>query len=293
MTLEQLKVLQKIVELGTLKAAALALYKTQPALSMSIKKLEQEYGVQLLDRRSYRLTLTPQGKTFYRQAQVLLLGADQLDSLGKLLSQGDEAVFKIGYDPLCDNRFIINILNTFQSKFPTTSFELIAGSRFSSLEQLNNNEVDVAIGAWFHLFHGEGDYLTLPIDDFELVLAAAPDFLANHAIDNLYDLNQLPSVTLVKSGLSFDNDRIGTHSAKPLIKTKDIHTLKAMLIGGLGTGMIPKVQIEEELLDGRLEIIELSDFEHSLKGEVRAIIKVDKVLGPVGTNFWDYLKQRQ
>jgi DNA-binding transcriptional LysR family regulator len=292
MTLEQLRVLQQVVKLGTLKAAALALHKTQPALSMSIKKLEQQYDIELLDRSHYRLTLTPQGKTFYRQAQALLLGAEQLDSLGKHLSQGDEAVFKIGYDPLCDNQFIIELLAQFQQQFPTTSFELIAGSRFSSLEQLNKNEVDIAIGAWFHLFHGVGDYLTLPIDNFELVLTASPNFLVDKTINNLYELNQLPSVTLVESGLSFDSDRIGTHSAKPLVKTKDIHTLKAMLIGGLGTGMIPKAQIEKELLDGRLIIIELSDFEHSIKGEVRAIIKEDKVLGPVGQQFWQCLKQR-
>lgn len=292
MTLEQLKVLQKIVELGTLKAAAQALHKTQPALSMSIKKLEQQYGVALLDRSHYRLALTPQGKIFYRQAKVLLLGAQQLESIGQHLSQGDEAIFRVGYDPACDNQFIIELLVEFQQQFPTTSFELIAGSRFSSLEQLNKDEVDIAIGAWFHLFHGVGDYLTLPIDDFDLVIAAAPVFLANKNVDTLYDLNQLPSVTMVESSLSFDSDRIGTHSAKPLIKTKDIHTLKAMLIAGLGTGMIPKNQITKELDDGHLVVIELADFEHSLKGEVRAIVKEDKILGPVGQQFWQRLKQK-
>lgn len=292
MTLEQLRVLQKIVELGTLKAAAQALHKTQPALSMAIKKLEQQYGVELLDRSNYRLVLTPQGKIFYRQAKVLLLGAQQLESLGKHLSQGDEAIFRISYDPLCDSNFIIKLLGEFQHQFPTTSFELIAGSRFSSLEQLNEDEVDIAIGAWFHLFHGVGDYLTLPIDDFELVLVASPLFLADKKVESLYELNQLPSIAMMESTLSFDSERMGTHSAKPLIKTKDPHTLKAMLIAGLGTGIIPKNQISQELADGQLMIIELSDFEHSLKGEVRAIIKEDKVLGPVGQKFWQCLKEK-
>ena len=42
MTLEQLKILSQIVKHGSLKAAATALHKTQPALSIAIKKLEEE-----------------------------------------------------------------------------------------------------------------------------------------------------------------------------------------------------------------------------------------------------------
>lgn len=293
MTLEQLRVLQKIVELGTIKAAASALHKTQPALSMAIKKLEQQYGFELLDRSSYRLALTSQGKVFYRQAQVLLLGADQLDSVGKHLAQGHEAVFRVGYDPVCDSQFIIDIFADFQRLFPTTSFELIAGSRFSSLEQLNNDQVDITIGAWFHLFHGFGDYLTLPVEEFELIVVASPNFLKDKKINDLYDLNQLPSVTIMESDLSFDSDRIGTHSAKPLIKTKDTHTLKAMLIAGMGTGVIPKVHIQQEINQGVLQQIHLSNFEPSLNGEIRAIIKEDKVLGPVGQAFWQRIKEKQ
>jgi len=291
MTFDQLNILQKVVDLGSLKSAAHSLNKTQPALSIAIKKLEQEYDIVLLDRDKYRLELTPQGKIFYRQAQVLLMGFNQLDSLGNQLSKGEEAIFRIGYDPLCDNTFIIDILTEFQVKFPTTSFELIVGSRFSSLEKLNNDEVDISIGAWFHLFHGIGDYLTLPISQFELVLVASPKFLINKNIKTIYDLNQLPSVTLVESSLHFDSDRIGTHSSKPLMKTKDINTLKAMLKAGLGSGFIPKSQITKELSEHSLQIIDLSDFEHSLMGEVRAIIKENKVLGPVGQELWNRLKQ--
>ncbi len=290
MTLEQLKALHNIVELGTIQAAADALHKTQPAISMAIKKLEQQYGFPLLDRSRYRLTLTPQGKIFYRQARGLLLSAEQLESVGKHLAQGHEAVFRIGYDPMCDSQFIIDILASFQHQFPTTSFELIAGSRFSSLEQLNNNEVDITFGAWFHLFHAIGDYLTLPVEEFEIVVVASPQFLAGKSINCLSDLHQQPTVTMIESSLSFDSEQMGAHSAKPLVKTKDAQTLKALLIAGMGTGFIPKSRILDELKQGLLQEIHLDDFEKSLNGEVRAIIKEDKVLGPVGQMFWERIK---
>ncbi|MDP2562253.1 LysR family transcriptional regulator [Psychrobium sp. 1_MG-2023] len=291
MTLEQLKVLQKIVELGSLKAAAQALHKTQPALSIAIKKLEQQYSIQLLDRQQYRLTLTSHGKIFYRQAQVLLLGADQLDSLGHQLAEGNEALFRIGYDPLCNLDMLLAILKQCQQQFPTTEFQIISGSRFSSLEQLNDDDVDVAIGAWFHLFHGLGDYQALPVGEFKLVLAAAPSLFDKEVVTSLQQLNQYPCVTLLESSLSFDNERLGIHSAKQQFKTKDVHTLKSLIRQGLGCAIIPRSHIEAELASGELITLALEDFEESLDGEVRMIKKIDKVFGPVGQFFWQAVSE--
>ncbi len=292
MTLEQLRVLQKIVELGSLKAAATALFKTQPALSMAIKKLEQQYNIELLDREQYRLTLTPQGKIFYRQAQQLLQNAVQLDSIGHQLSKGNESLFKIGFDPVCDTTTIIDSVKEAKEKFPVTEFQLISGSRLSALEQIDTGKVDVAIGAWFHLFHGLGDYFTQPIAEFELVLASSPELLPDPAPTTLAQLTQLPSVTLLESNLAFDTERLGIHNSSQQFKTNDITTLKEMLCSGLGVAIIPKAQISEELSNGSLVAIALHDFEASLIGEVRLIRRTDKVLGPVGQYIWDTMASK-
>jgi len=291
MTLEQLRVLQKIVELGSLKAAANALFKTQPALSMAIKKLEQQYDIQLLDREQYRLTLTPQGKIFYRQAEVLLLGAVQLESLGHQLAQGNEPIFRVGFDPLCEKKRLIESISHCQKRFPVTEFQLLSGTRFSALEQLDNKKVDVAIGAWFHLFHGLGDYTTLPISNFEVVIVASPAILSNFLPTTLEQLNHFPSITLTESNLSFDTDKLGIHHSKQQLKTNDIETLKQLLCAGLGVGVIPKSQVIQELAAGTLTVITLDDFDASLMGEVRLIKRADKVLGPVGQYFWDNIAQ--
>ena len=91
MTLDQIKTLCRIIECGTLQKAAISLHKTQPALSMAIKKLEAEYGFQILTRDHYRLTLTEAGRSFYYKAQELLQSASQLNSLGQHLGNDNEA----------------------------------------------------------------------------------------------------------------------------------------------------------------------------------------------------------
>ena len=290
MTLEQLRVLQKIVELGSLKAAANALHKTQPALSMAIKKLEQQYNITLLDRSQYRLSLTAQGDIFFRHAQQILLGADQLDSLGHQLAQGNEPVLKIAYNPVFAISTISDVLLECQRQFPLTEFQIITGSRFSALEQIKNNEVDIAISAWFHVFHGIADFITQPLGEFEIVLAVSPKLASSADIKTTADLNQYPAINLIQTSFSFDNDRLSLSSAKQQVKTKDIHTLKALLLAGLGTALIPRPLISQELADGSLELISLSDAETNLSGEVRLIRNAECTLGPVGKFLWNSLK---
>lgn len=289
MTLEQLRVLQKIVELGSLKAAAAALFKTQPALSMAIKKLEQQYNIQLLDRDQYRLTLTAQGKIFYRQAQMLLMGAVQLDSLGHQLAKGNESLFRIGFDAVVEKGTIIDAVRDCREHFPITEFQIISGSRLSALEQLNKDQVDVSIGAWFHVFHGLGDYVTVPVSEFELVIAAMPCLFEEKPPTTLAQLSLYPSITLIESNLAFDTEQLGIHNSKQQFKTNDFSTLKDMLCAGMGIAIVPKSLISSELEQGSLITLSLDDFDQSLIGELRLIRRADKVLGPVGQSFWDNL----
>ena len=61
MKLDQLRAFIAVVESGSFRAAAEAIHKTQPSVSAAVKALEEQYGIVLLDRDSYRPTLTAQG----------------------------------------------------------------------------------------------------------------------------------------------------------------------------------------------------------------------------------------
>jgi hypothetical protein len=58
MDYERLRVFVEIVDAGSMTAAARALHLTQPALSRSVKLLEEDLGVPLFERRPRRLVLT-------------------------------------------------------------------------------------------------------------------------------------------------------------------------------------------------------------------------------------------
>jgi LysR family transcriptional regulator, nitrogen assimilation regulatory protein len=83
MDLRQLRSFVQIADLASISKAAERLHITQPSLSLQIKSLETELGVQLLTRHSKGVTPTNQGRVLVGHARKIL---GDLDQITKLLS---------------------------------------------------------------------------------------------------------------------------------------------------------------------------------------------------------------
>ena len=287
MTLDQIRTLCRIVECGTLQKAAISLHKTQPALSMALKKLEAEYGFQILTRDNYRLTLTEAGKLFYHKAQELLQSASQLNSLGQHLGEGNEAKIRLGYDAICPLSNILSVLKRCQTQFPYTEIELIGESRFGSLDLLKKGKIDLAISPWWPTLYALGDLESLPISHFSIILVAAPQLFPTFKNININDLKQEVHINVEESDLSFDTHDLILLKGCRQWRTKDAYTLKNMLVEGLGWGYIPEFMVAEELKSGQLVKLQPAELEYSISGEIRLIKRQETTLGPVASMIWN------
>lgn len=291
MTLDQIQTLCRIVEYGSLKQAAESLHKTQPALSMSLKKLEEEFGFQILTRDNYRLTLTEAGKSFYHKALELAQSASQLHSLGQHLGEGNEATVKLGYDAIYPLPTILNILKRCQAQFPHTEIDITAGSRFSSLELLKKEDIDLAISPWWPTLYALGDLESLPISHFKIVMVAVAGMFESSNNIDVKHLKQQVHITVEESNLSLDNHDLILLKGCRQWRTKDAYTLKSMLLEGLGWGYIPEFMVAEELDKGTLVTIETDALETKIQGEIRLIKRQKSVLGPVARMLWSEFYQ--
>lgn len=292
MKIEQLNILKHIVECGSLKEAALKLHKTQPALSIAIKKLEAEFDFQIVDRSKYRLTLTAEGEVFYREAEMLLKHTEQLSSLGRQLARGNEAEFRICFEHLCPQDLVIPAINSAYHKFPATEFHFRGGSRFTALQEINDDKADIGIGPWFHLFHAQGEYESFVIGEFDLVLVASPELVNRQSTLSYQQLCQLPNLAISTSQFSFDSDKLSNYGGGRQLKVSDILSLKNLLLGNVGWAIIPKHFIEQELASNKLMMVECSDKENRFYGEIRVFRRADKVHGPVSEFLWQTLKNK-
>lgn len=96
MTLVQLKHFISLARTGSFSRSAAAVHLTQPALSRSIRALEDELGQPLFDRVGRVCELTPFGRLALQRAQELVLSADDLRERARSSGDGQEGMLRIG-----------------------------------------------------------------------------------------------------------------------------------------------------------------------------------------------------
>ena len=95
--LRQLRQFVIIAELGSYRRAADALHIAQPALSVSIQKLEHAVGVPLLVRGAKGVTLTPAGDALMADARRALFHTDQARQAARRVALGEWGTLRLGF----------------------------------------------------------------------------------------------------------------------------------------------------------------------------------------------------
>jgi DNA-binding transcriptional LysR family regulator len=96
MTLVQLRHLMTLAETGSFSRSAEALFLTQPALSRSIRALEDEMGQALFDRIGRRSELTPFGREVLDRARQIVFEVDELAASGRRMREGRAGSLRVG-----------------------------------------------------------------------------------------------------------------------------------------------------------------------------------------------------
>jgi len=99
MTIQQLIYAQALAKFSNYSRAAESLSISQPALSLQIKKLEDELGFSIVDRSAKQISITRKGHIFLERSRLLINESQQLRTLAKELKDDKSGVLKIGIIP--------------------------------------------------------------------------------------------------------------------------------------------------------------------------------------------------
>ena len=126
-------------------AAAKKLYISQPALSLTVRKLEEALGYPVFERSGKYVTLTPPGEKYIRAVEeILRIQGDlerELDDM-RLLRQG---TLRIGCSTVISNYVLPPVLKEFMKAYPAIRVELRVESSRSLGQLLEQGEVDLVI----------------------------------------------------------------------------------------------------------------------------------------------------
>lgn len=127
MTLVQLRHLISLAQTGSFTRSARELFLTQPALSRSIRALEDELGQPLFDRIGRRSVLTPFGQLALQRARQLVSDADELAGSGRLMEAGQAGAVRIGLGAGPGAMLMTPLLKTMARSHPQVHVEVARG----------------------------------------------------------------------------------------------------------------------------------------------------------------------
>lgn len=283
MTYDQVLTLDTIVKYGSYKAAAEVMHKSQPSLSIAIKKLEEEFEFQIFDRSEYRPRLTPQGKTFHRQALNLIESFQTLETIGKELGAGFETEINICVEAIFPIDTISNLLEKFFEPHITTSLNLNIDVLEGVIQKLKSHEVDFAIAPDFNQ---QENFEKIKIMETKVIPVIAP----KHSGYTSKSLKELPQIVVQSSVIERRGAVYGAFS-KQFWYTSDLFMKEQLISAGLGWGSLPEHQVREKLKNGSL--IKISDIKGIQENSIPIFLMraLDKILGPNTKNLWNHLSQ--
>ena len=145
MTLVQLRHLISLAQTGSFSRSADALFLTQPALSRSIKALEDELGQTLFDRLGRQSTLTPYGRDVLQRARHLVFEADELTASGSQLRAGRAGSLRIGMGSGPGAMLMTPLLKLMATRHPMIHVEVSRARTDLLTQALRDRELDALV----------------------------------------------------------------------------------------------------------------------------------------------------
>lgn len=201
MELDQLRYFLQAAERGNFTRAAEDLAISQPALSRSIQKLEEEVGQPVFERKTRSVSLTDAGTLLQARAQQVFSILE--DTKAEITDDGQSGRVRVGAIPTIAPFFLPAILREFSAAFPKANIIVQENTTDLLLKSCTQGEIDLAIVA-----------LPVPVKyleveelfEEELLLVLPPDHcLAEKTKIRLSDVKPFPFVLLDEAHCLSDN----------------------------------------------------------------------------------------
>ena len=240
MSLAKYEAFLRIVDMGSLSAAAAALGYTQSAVSHMLLSLEKELGLRLITRSRAGVHLTDAGERLLPVVRTLLADNEQLGQTVAALHGLDAGTVRIGAFTSVAVHWLPGIIKSFQQEYPRIEFKLMNGDYFDVENWLYGHEVDLG----FVRMPFDGAYLCTPlVEDRLLAILPRGHRLAKEKRFPIRQAAYEPFISLPESSAQDTRMALEAAGVKPNIKfyTKDDYAIIAMVANGLGMSIVPEL----------------------------------------------------
>jgi LysR family hydrogen peroxide-inducible transcriptional activator len=225
--------------------AAEAVFVSQPTLSSQIKKLENELGVELVERGTRGVMLTEPGERIVARARAILAEADNIRTIARLSTDPEAGSLRLGLFPTLGPYLLPHVVPAVRARFPRLELLLVEEKSDVLLARLRNGQIDAALlaapvaGNGLHeepLFD-EQFLLAVPADHRLAGAGHAPtSALAGESVLLLDEGHCLRDQALSVCHMVGADERLG-------FRATSLETLRQMVASGTGVTLLPRLAV--------------------------------------------------
>ena len=145
MDLKRLNYFNQLAKTGNFTKAADQLGIAQSALSTSIKKLEHQLGLKLVNRTERKMSLTAEGQVLLRHAKIILEDVEQAEKELQELKGLSSGVINFGAPAMLASYFLPDALEQFKKSYPGIQINIQEAGTATLAQMLVNGELDLAL----------------------------------------------------------------------------------------------------------------------------------------------------
>ncbi|MFC7335306.1 LysR family transcriptional regulator [Rhodocista pekingensis] len=290
LTLQQLRLFEAVARHRSFTRAAEELHLTQPAVSIQIRRLEENAGAPLIEHLGKRFFLTPAGEAMYATACDVLTRLRSLDDELDELADTLRGPLRLAVATTA-KYFTPHLLGRFVADHPAVVPRLVVTNRARLIQRLGENLDD------FVIMGQVPDDLPLvahPIIENRLVVVAHPQHAcadrAGLLLPDLAGERWLMREPGSGTRTSFERELAGQGlSIEPYMELGSTEAIKQAVMAGLGLSVLPMHSIELELAAHRLVILDIAGF--PLCRRWNAVHLQGKTLSRAARSFLQFLRE--
>lgn len=246
MNLRALEYLVSLADLRHFSKAAEACHVSQPTLSTQIRKLEEELGVQLVERSPRKVMLTPVGEDIADRARMVLGEIQEIRSISQRSRDPGTGALRIGIFPTLAPYLLPHVIPGIRRQYPRLTLHLYEEKTEDILEMLSQGRLDAGLLA---LPVPDGRFRVKTLFEEAFVLAASASHpLSQRETIGMDDLKG-QELLLLEDGHCLRDQALEVCQLAGAAEKLDFHassmeTLRQMVAANTGITLMPTLAIK-------------------------------------------------
>lgn len=248
------KIFESVARNESISKASEELFISQPAVSQSIKKLEETIGGELFHRTKFGVRLTSEGKTFYEHIKKGLEYIENGERLFTSLKNLEVGTIKIGASATITRNILMPYLDKFHKLYPSINIEIVNHLSSTLVTMLKNGFLDLLI---LNLPMQETSELDIyPFTSVQDIFCCNKDYINTNKAYSLQELKKYKLITQKRPSntRNFFESFLKENGVKltPSIEAVSFNVVTDLTKIGFGYSYSTKEFIKDELEKGTL-----------------------------------------